>query len=367
MSEWPDIAFGNTGLDAAFTRADVYDVADKPDRSAKRPLSVAIAGFGGVAQAKWLPAIRRLQTVGEPVSLVGVTEPDPARRMRATTLTGAPARATLDQLLVAERPDLLLVLAADVAHFELARTAIERGTACLVEKPLCPSADDADRLVRLAEEKGVLLAAVANKRFSPPYALARSLIDRGALKAPPTVFAGKFTLGYPYVDLLDGGTVHLLDLMRWFMGPIDRLHARGLGGPDGRLASAVVSLRFASNAIGTVMTSAAGLSFKPWERVEIFGRNAFLVVDDQHELTLYDDETGPAKSWRPVVPNTLTFDESFGGYAGQLENVLDALRGTAPLAVTGRDGAAAVRLIAAIRRSLTEAAEITVSDPEIAS
>ncbi len=36
------------------------------------------------------------------------------------------------------------------------------------------------------------------------------------------------------------------------------------------------------------------------------------------------------------------FDESFGGYSGLLENVLDAVRGLAPLAATGRDGAAAV-------------------------
>ena len=53
-------------------------------------------------------------------------------------------------------------------------------------------------------------------------------------------------------------------------------------------------------------------------------------------LTLHDDETGPAKSWRPSIPNTLMFDESFGGYSGLLENVLDAVRGLAPLAATGR-------------------------------
>ena len=96
------------------------------------------------------------------------------------------------------------------------------------------------------------------------------------------------------------------------------------------------------------------MSFKPWERVEIFGRNAFLVVEDQFELTLYDEETGPAKSWRPSIPNTLMFDESFGGYSGLLENVLDAVRGLAPLAATGRDGAAAVALIEAIRRSIEQ-------------
>lgn len=363
MSDWPGIDYGHTGRDAAFAREDVYDVADKPDRSAKRRIRLALAGFGGVAQAKWLPAIRRLQTIGEPVEIVGVTDPDPLRRKKAEALTGAHSYAELGELLAVARPDLLLVLSADAAHFELARAAIEAGIACLVEKPMCRRAEDAEALVRLADERAVLLAAVANKRFSPPYALAKALIDRGALKAAPTVFSGKFTLGYPYVDLLDGGTVHLIDLMLWFMGPVARLLARGVEEADGRLQSAVVSLRFASGAIGTLTASAAGLSFKPWERVEIIGRNAFLVVEDQYETVLYDDETGPAKSWRPTVPSTLMFDESFGGYAGQLQNVLDAVRGDEPLAVTGRDGAASVRVIEAIRRSLAGAVEVDLSKP----
>ena len=129
--------------------------------------------------------------------------------------------------------------------------------------------------------------------------MAKALIDAGALQSPPTVFTGKFTLGYPYVDLLEGGTVHLLDLMLWFMGPVARLHARGIDATTAASQSAVISVAFASGAIGTIMTSAAGLCFKPWERVEIFGRNAFLVVDDQCETTLHDEETGPAKSWAP--------------------------------------------------------------------
>ncbi|MBN9020680.1 MAG: hypothetical protein J0H08_00960 [Rhizobiales bacterium] len=137
------------------------------------------------------------------------------------------------------------------------------------------------------------------------------------------------------------------------------LHARGVM-EGGALTSAVISLRFLSGAVGTLTTSAAALSFKPWERVEIIGRNAFLVVDDQRETTLYDDEMGPANSWAPAIPNTLLFDEAFGGYAGLLDNVLDAVRGSAPLAVTAADGAAAVGLIEATRRSIAEGRNIDV-------
>lgn len=364
---WPPIDFGHTGREAAFTRRDVYDVSNKAERAAKRPLRVAIAGCGGVAQAKWIPAVRRLQTIGEPVSFCGVSDPDQAAAEKAAQLAGARAYADLAALIAEERPDLVLVLAADHAHAVLAREAIDAGVACLVEKPLARAADDAAALARYAEERGVLLAAVANKRFSPPYALAKALIDEGRLNSAPTLFTGKFTLGYPYVDLLEGGTVHLLDLMRWFMGPVRRVHARGLHHADGRLKSAVISFGFASGAIGTIMTSAAGLSFKPWERVEIFGDGVFLVVDDQFETTLFDDEMGPAQSWRPSIPNTLMFDESFGGYVGLIANLLDAVRGIVPLAATAKDGAAAIRLIDAIYRSLASDSEITLTEEDFAA
>jgi predicted dehydrogenase len=361
VKDFPYIDFGHTPYEAAFGRADVYGVKGTPERAAKRPLSIAIAGCGGVAQAKWIPAIRRLQTIGEPLTIAGVVDPDEERRQKAASLCAAPAFATLPELLAQAQADIVLVLSSDAFHVPLAAQAIERGIPCLVEKPLARTYREASSLARLAEERGVLLAAVANKRFSPPYAQAKALIEAGALKTPPAVFTGKFTLGYPYVDLLEGGTVHLLDLLLWFMGPVARLNARGTFLDDGRLGSAVVSFSFASGAIGTIMTSAAGLSFAPWERVEIFGRNAFLVVDDQLELTLHDGEAAPARSWRPSVPNTLMFDESFGGYTGLLENVLDSLRGLATLGPSGRDGAAAVALIDAIRLSLERDAEIDLS------
>jgi predicted dehydrogenase len=361
---WPAIEFGHTAHATAFLQGDVYGVKLDPQRAAKRPLRLGIAGAGGVAQAKWIPAIRRLQTMGEPVNVSGVCDPDEAARAKAAILAGAPAFPSLKALAEKERPDVVFVLTSDAAHRAIAKEAIDLGVPVLVEKPLCRNADEAWALVRHARERGVLLAYVANKRFSPPYRMAKALIESGALKAAPNIFTGKFTLGYPYVDLLEGGTVHLLDLMGWFMGPTTKLFARGLRGEDGRLTSAVVSFSFASGAIGSVMTSADGLSFKPWERVEIFGRNAFLVVDDQIETALYDDENGPAKLWRPSVPNTLMFDETFGGYVGIAENVLDAVRGLAPLEARGADGARAVDLIKAIGRSLDAGVEVEVPPGE---
>jgi predicted dehydrogenase len=347
--------YGHTSFDAAFVRGDVYGVQPDPRRAGKRPLTLALAGCGGVAQAKWLPAIRRLQTIGEPIELFGVADPDETARAKVSSLWSTRDFATLGALLEAGRPNLVLVTAADDAHGQLARDAIRAGVPCLVEKPLTRDLSEARELCRLADEAGVLLAGVANKRFSPPYALAKDIVQAGGLKGTPRLFQGKFTLGYPYVDILESGTVHMLDLALWFMGPAARVHAVATfagTAASRKLENAVLALTFVSGAIGSVTTSASALSFKPWERVEVFGQSAMLTVDDQLELTLYDDETGPAKSWKPAVPNTLMFDESFGGYTGLLEHVLDAVRGDATLNSTGWNAAAAVELIEATKLSI---------------
>jgi predicted dehydrogenase len=361
MTDWPRIDFGHTAFEAAIEQGDVYGIRPDERRAGKRLLKVGLAGCGGVAQAKWLPAIRYLQTRSEPVAIAGVADPDAATRNKVGALYAAPAYASLDEMLRQARPDLVLVLSFDDSHAAVARAALAAGIPALVEKPLSRSLAEAEALCEFAAERRVMLASVANKRFSPPYALAQALVREGRLKSAPTVFSGKFTLGYPYVDILESGTIHMLDLALWFMGPLVRVHAFGRFDANGRLESAVVNMAFASGAIGSIVTSAAALSFKPWERVEIVGRNAMLAVEDQWELVLYDEETGPAKSWRPVMPNTLMHDEQFGGYAGLLENVLDAIRGLVPLNASGRDGAAAVGLVEAIHASIRSGTAVDIS------
>ena len=365
MTVYPTIDYGHTGMAAAFERRDVYAVAGDPVREARRPLRLGLAGCGGIAQAKWLPAIRRLQTLGEPLILAGVTDPDEGRRSKVARLWSIPAYAAPETMVKKAGLDLLLVLTADAAHGPVARLALGAGIPCLVEKPLCPTYAEAAALCDAAERQGVLLAGVANKRFAPPYELARRLIVDGALHGPPRVFTGKFVLGYPYVDLLSGGTVHLLDLMAWLMGPVARVHARATADRDGP-ESIVASIAFESGAIGTVATSAAALSFKPWERVEIIGRHASLTVEDAVDLALCDDETGPTKLWRPIIPNTLLFDESFGGYTGLLDHVLDAVRGEAHLGPSGRDASRALALVEAIRHSLARGHDIDLQQDGLA-
>ena len=338
--------------EAIFERGDVYRVGFDGDRAARAPVRLAILGAGGVAQLKYLPALAQLRTRWEPVELVALSTLDARAGDKLRTVWGAPVYDDSAVLLRDHRPDAVLVTSSDDAHAELTLAALEAGAHVLVEKPIAPSLESAAAMCRAAEAAGRVLLTTCNKRYSPPYAEARRLLDDGAVPQP-ALFNAKFVLGYDYVDLLPSGTIHVFDLARHLMGDVRRLSAvAAVAG-----AGLVVTLEFASGAIGSVLTTAAALSLHPWERVEIFGAHAWLEVDDQSTLTLYRAEYEPAQVWSPVPPNTLLSAEESGGYVGMLEAFLAAVRGGTheldPL-----DGYRALELVAATQRSLERRATV---------
>jgi predicted dehydrogenase len=254
-------------------------------------------------------------------------------------------------LLSEDKPDVVLVASPDRFHAEHAQDSLEAGAAALVEKPFCTSLVEAERLCRLSAEIGAPIMPVANLRFSPPFRRARQLVESLPAFSGEAVILGKMHLGYDYVDLLEGATVHLFDLVRSLRGDAGEVTARGLGRAEGRhrypCQQAVISLDFGRAGTAQLFTSANALSLKPWLRVEVHGQGTWLVVDDVFELVLYDSETGAAKVWKPVLANTLLFDEEFGGYLPQLEHFLQVVRGDEEPTVTPMDGYRAVELITA--------------------
>jgi predicted dehydrogenase len=255
-------------------------------------------------------------------------------------------------LLRNHRPDAVLVTSSDDAHAELTLAALEAGAHVLVEKPISKSLRSAAAMCSAAEAADRLLVTTCNKRYSPPYAEARHLLDRGAVPRP-ALFSAKFVLGYEYVDLLPSGTIHVFDLARHFMGDVRQLSAVSAAANGG----IVVMLEFASGAIGSVVTSAAALSLHPWERVEIFGEHAWLEVDDQLTLTLHAGEYEPGQVWSPAVPSTLVSAEEWGGYVGMLETFLAGVRGEAT-ELDPFDGYRAFELVVATILSLERRAPV---------
>lgn len=334
--------YGHTPARKAFELWDVYGVGYDEERASRRPIRLGVIGAGGVTQSKHLPAIWRLKTVWEPIEVPAIVKRTEREGRRIAEMYGCRWYAGYQEMLEHEELDGVIVASPDDSHFEHTMACLERGLHVLVEKPITRSLVHSKAMCELADERGLVLMTVANKRYSPPYRRAKRLIAEGPV-SNPALYVAKFNLGYDYVWILEQGTIHIFDITRYLMGDVksvfalgvDKYHRNLLGYPMDNLT---MSLEFTSGSVGTVYSSATALSFKPWERVEVYANKKWLAVEDQFELILYDEEEGPAKHWRPIIPNTLLFDEEFGGFMGMIENFTQAIRGAEKPIATGWDG-----------------------------
>ena len=260
-----------------------------------------------------------------------------------------------------KKPDGVLVLGPDDKHYEFTMECFQRGIHVLVEKPITRDLRQAQHMCETADKLGLTLMTVSNKRYSPPYFRAKKLLPER-----PAAFLGKFNLGYDYVDILESGTIHMFDLVRYFMGDVKAVSAIATHHYDFNQCNysfdnACINLEFKSGSIGNIFTSSTALSLKPWERVEIYGEKNWIAVEDQHTLIVNDSEVGPSKTWSPVFPNTLIFDEEFGGFMGLIENFVQCIRGKEKPLSSGWDGLKAYELVVATHQSIQEKKRIELT------
>ncbi len=348
--------YGHTPYRKAFDDLDVYGIDYDEQRASRKPVRLAIIGAGGVTQSKHLPAIWRLRTIWEPVEVIAAAKRDERDNEKTAALYGYVPYTDYLEMLDGEKLDGVIVATPDELHHEHTMACLERDLPVLIEKPITRSLEHAEDICRTADEKGIPIMTVANKRYSPPYRRARQFIRYGPVR-DPALCVGKFNLGYDYVWILEQGTIHIFDITRFLMGDVETVHAVGVNKYDRNLLgypvdNIAMTLTFASGSVGNLYSSATALSFKPWERVEVYGNKSWLAVEDQYELILYDSEEGPAKHWGPVIPNTLIFDEEFGGFMGMIENFLQVIRGEEEPLVTGWDGYKAYELNVAAHLSM---------------
>ena len=198
--------------------------------------------------------------------LVGVLDP----RVDAARAAG-PAFTDWNTLLSEAKPDIVDICTPTPFHREYLERAAAAGKAIFVEKPLTRTLADCDAMVAAVEKAGVPVMSGHVLRYFPEYAAAKRLVDAGAVGTPAAIRTARMA-GLPdlggrpnwYADPEQSGglvldmILHDFDWLRWTFGPVSRVYAKGLYGRSefiGRLDYALVTLRFASGAVGHVTGS----------------------------------------------------------------------------------------------------------------
>lgn len=307
-------------------------------RSPRRDRVVlGIIGAGMFCRAVHLPNLRRHGgfDIKHVVSRSGTVAQQVATREQVPTAGTDPRRVfddpDVDAVLIATRHD---------THAALAAAAARAGKHVLVEKPLGLTTTECRAVVDAAREASVLVAVGFNRRFAPLARVARDTMARTA--SPHTILyrinAGPLPADHWLRDPVEGGGrllgegVHFLDFVTWLAGEAPgRVHATALdrgarGGADPD--NIAVTLAFPGGSIATVVYTSDGHAGLPKERVELFGGETAIVIDDFARLEWHGAARGP-RGRRGRTDK---------GHAALIANFHDAIAGRAALGVTAADG-----------------------------
>ncbi len=155
------------------------------------------------------------------VEVVGLADPDEAgRRSHATEARAARSYADYREMLVKEKPDLVVIAPRHtVRHREYLFAAVEVGVHGLIEKPIADTLSDADEMLKAASARNAKWAIAYNFRAMPALQHARRLIlEEGLIGQILEVRGrGKEDRRAGGEDMLVLGC-HVADLMRFFVG-----------------------------------------------------------------------------------------------------------------------------------------------------
>jgi predicted dehydrogenase len=140
-------------------------------------LKVAIVGCGKIADAH-VAQIQRLKDC----RIVAVCDREPLMARQLCDRFPIERNFTdPTEMLRASQPDVVHITTPPEGHFELARLCLEHGVNVYVEKPFVAYAHQAQKLIDLAESKGLKLTAGHNCQFTPAARRMRELVSGGYL------------------------------------------------------------------------------------------------------------------------------------------------------------------------------------------
>ena len=238
------------------------------------------------------------------------------------------------EMLEKENLDLLSVCTGDNQHAQMVVDAAEggvRGIAC--EKPIATTMAEANRMIEVCEQNGVVLSIDHSRRLRPHWHAARAELRDGELGAVRRIVGSG---GGPRAMLFRNGT-HLIDAVCWFaegepewvVGVLDEEHQdygpryAGDGGRDPALDPGGSGLVQFDNGVRAFINfskrTAAGVA------LHAFAEKGQLRVDDVSAEVITPSE-GSGSLSRRTVPAPVTQNAEIPAYIADLIDAVETGR-----------------------------------------
>ena len=211
------------------------------------PLRVAVIGVGHLGRIH-----ARLAAGLEEIDLVAVVDPVQETRERVAEETHT--RAVADYRELIGEIEAAIVATPTVTHRAIGHELLESGVPLLIEKPLAPTADEANELVSLAHRQGLVLQVGHVERFNSGLScVAAELRDPKYIDARRT---SSYTFRSTDVGVVLDVMIHDLDVvLSLARSEVVDVQAFGISVLGGHEDMATARLTFASGCIADVTAS----------------------------------------------------------------------------------------------------------------
>jgi predicted dehydrogenase len=130
-------------------------------------LNVGIVGCGDIAIKNYLPGTKALAGTVDIVATCDTRQERAARAGEEFGTADCRAYGSLEELLRDARVQAVQVLTPWPFHFALALQALQAGKHVYVQKPMCQTLAEADRLIEEATKRKLVLAAAPRSVSAP--------------------------------------------------------------------------------------------------------------------------------------------------------------------------------------------------------
>lgn len=295
------------------------------------------------------------------IELVGVFDIDNDRARQVAAEFQTIAYDNLEHLL--DRIQAASIVVTTTSHFEIASACLSRGIHCLVEKPITSSLAEADELIELASNGGLILQVGHIERFNPAilalkdFELKPMFIESHRLAS----FNPRGTDVAVVLDLM----IHDIDIILHLVkNPVTKIDASGVAVVTDEVDIANARLGFENGCVANITSSR--ISQKKMRKMRLFQRNAYIGIDFLQKFSeiyqLVDATATPARPDQfPIefgqidksgLPKKIIYErrqiEATNALKLELESFIHSIRsGTRP-EVSGEEGREALRVALAI-------------------
>lgn len=270
------------------------------------------------------------------------------------------------EMLSKEALDILSVCTWNSTHLDIVREAINHGVkAIFCEKPIADSLGNADKIIKLCNEKGVILQINHQRRFDSFHQEVKDFLQKGNLGRIQQVTF------YYTAGIANTGS-HMFDLLRFFFGDVDWVRAIYSQSKSPNLNDPNIDgiMKF-SNGLFCTIQACDVQEFLIFEMDCIGTRGRLNLTHSGFDLEFYEvKESQLFSGYREIFNTTpsINKDAPREFMVSAVEHLIECLKGGKRPICSGEDGRASLELVCAFHESARadgKKVSLLLSDSEI--